>query len=452
MKRWVLTWSMGILFLLSVLEAIWASPQITMTLREDKKNVSYQQAFHFSHCSNLTVWGKIAPIMEFYDNGTCRFDPNVALQLTFPPLGPITMTFGNLTQDARITPFLKTGFSLSSLKEEDVGPLHATVLPLDKNEYPSVTLSGRFSQNLYAHMCTWTPMQEDVGFGGIATLVEWKYNNSWMRAGMLFAESKNREERGWIIPYNALPLSSGIVGYFQLIEHHTFSPLISIHATLLLRFSYDKAHGGGLTNSAHLKGSIGDFFWTLQAVDIPPMLGAIGQQAFKTIDAPLKQKEMTCGYRNRDVEILLAWHDSRWRPTPFAAMSQRRRLQWTGVISFALFSWDFHLQGRYEKRWNRSGSVGKSFKISSGFSGKVGPVSLRYEPYITWGSSVVFGGDFALGKVLSSIDTIQIRLQHKQQAMRVSGVWVRKRGSAQFKLEWHNDGRVAVTYSISPVR
>lgn len=448
MKRWVITWSTKIFFLLVIVEAAWALPQITTTVHNDQKSISFQQTCYFSHSNNLSLRGKFAPVIKFYDNGICRFEPNVALQVAFPPLGPITMQFGDVRQDARMLPFFKTGFTLFSLKEEGVGPLHTTLLPLEKKGSPAVALSNRFFDNLYAHIITWTPMHEDAGFGGIASLFEWQYNNSLIRTGILFSESKNREEHSWIIPYSALALTSGMVGYFQLIEDHTFHPVISIHATLLLRFSYDRANGKGLTNSIYVKGTVGDLFWTLQTIDIPLRLGAIGQQAFTTIDAPLHQGEVTCGYHGSEVEILLTVRDSQWRLTPFSAMSQRRRLQWTGLISFSLCSCDFHLQGRVEKRWNRSGSVGKSYNISIGVSKKVGSVNLKYTPSIKWGSGLIFGGELVLSKALGFSDTMQIRLKHNQQVVRVSGIWERKIGNARFKLEWHDDKRVSVIYSI----
>lgn len=447
MKRGVIHFCVGILLQIGAMYIISASPQLSMAVSESSQKIVYQQTLAISGNNGVKLKGDFSPTCEFYDNGISEFFPKVTLQLTFP----FDIVFGDFSKDSRVAPFFKTAFSLMPLHKTQVGPLKSIPLALKTGSSGSLAYSRKLSPYGYGHLCIWSPLTESSSFGGLAAIFEWQSKSTLLRGGILVTESKEELEDRWTMLYHALPIASGGVGYLSLHDSHLIlGSSIGLQSALLLRCSYDKAHGMGLTHSINLKVSMGGFIGSLQRIGIHQEVGAVGAKAFTTLDSPLQLSEINISYQKNDYKLACLVRDKHWRPTAYATMYQRRRQQMRASISMPLYAYTVSSKVHYEKRWNRSGSIGESIIFSLGVAGKIGDVTFSYDSTVTVGRNTVLQSEFILERSLNNGDTILIELEHAMQVVKLGGSWLHRFKNSQFKLEWHSSGAISITYSIFP--
>lgn len=385
----------------------------------------------------------------FKDNDTPRVEVSPRFAIC-ERHGYVAFSYGDITSDPRYAVFSDMGFDLTPPGKRYVGSVENSQMVLlgPHTESWEVCLSP--SDDLNFHLFGVMPSRPEVGFA-LGSMLEYSRPTGLMRLALMQVDDRIEDGGAWMVGHYTQPIGRGFTGYGSWNgETSMIGNLIDIDVDMIARYSWDVLIGDAFTSAYLIDFSAGPFVISYGLKSVPLWMGSFGRRGHTTRDTPLRRESVSVVFRRGFWSVSASYLDSWWRRSAFAGESQRRIL--TGRVEILRDSDGdaFGLKGRFQHRYNRSGTESTSLSIDLPLAAHMFGCDVSVSPSVQWNGRFSFALDVDLVYQVEAIGAVDVmmRISRKEVMMRIGFSKKFDQGRLTYSLD--NDGDYMVNGSIDP--
>jgi hypothetical protein len=252
-------------------------------------------------------------------------------------------------------------------------------------------------------------------------------------------------------PYQAQPAmrAKAICGMYQSVPVPVGNNK-TLQISLLLRSVTDDYLGNGLSIVGKIAFHGKHLTCSFQRWAIPLYPGALLLLAYTTEDQPMNREIGKLHFRMGNFQTRFSYTDTKWRLTPYAQDAQRRVFSAHAHLSYqASHSFSPEVSLYYQKRWNRSGTIGSTVRGSIPLSFRIHSVDIEVKPEVCYGVSTQFSLELKSTYFVGAQRTLEILCKFTRTNSDLYIVYTHSFSEGKLQIRFGSDQSLSFTYAIS---